>query len=556
MLPVAALKSRITPGIVVTSKQRFPTLHCRGLYDSNLHKTAIPLKSVAKNSFDQRIRWRGFSNTSNRNAIHIAIIGSGPSGFYSAKYLLDSNDSIHIDMFERLPTPYGLVRYGVAPDHQAVKSVMTQFADIAKSKRFRYFGNVCINGEDPTKDISLITLREKYDGVLLAYGASSDTPMNIPGENLRGILSARCFVNWYNGHPDYQYLNEYINLHKTKHIVIIGNGNVAIDCARVLSKDPISELSSTDIMENALDKLKNSSIETITLIGRRGHVQASFTIKEFRELTKLRGVRVHIDPNELALGMTAASQTELNESRAKQRICELISNTAKTSHGAVSNEHSKVINMRFLLSPIAFLPSNPNDRPEEGLKTKEQVQGILVQRNCLIGEANRQNISPSQDNPPFVIPCDLVLKSVGFRCVPMEGAPFDYTRYVIPSNQGRVVDSNKEPIPGLYVTGWLKRGPTGIIGTNIPDAKETVGSIIEDMTNKIDSFTEKPKEDPILTTPQLNSPSVVSWDSYLRLENIEQRLGAESSPSRIRIKTASIEQMLKYTKQTDSSKLN
>ncbi len=227
---------------------------------------------------------------------HIAIVGSGPSGFYTAKYLLDKHPTIHVDLLEKLPVPYGLVRYGVAPDHPEVKNVTATFKEVAKNERFRFFGNVEITKEvqgghpqtSPSiaNKIDVATLRSRYSGVVLACGAEEDLSLGIPNEDSTGVLSARAFVNWYNGHPDYVHVGDKLDLSKVTDVVIIGHGNVAVDCARILCKD-MHDLEQTDITLQAVAKLKKSAIKNVTMVGRRGVAQASFTIKELRELTKM-----------------------------------------------------------------------------------------------------------------------------------------------------------------------------------------------------------------------------------------------------------------------------
>jgi adrenodoxin-NADP+ reductase len=481
---------------------------------------------------------------------YVAIVGSGPSGFYSAKYLFEKHPCIHVDVYEKLPTPYGLVRYGVAPDHQETKNVMNTFAEVAKNERFRYFGNVEVGPIQEPKSsssaqpshhnrIAIKRLIDAYSAVILAYGASSDNSLNLPGEELDGIFSAREFVNWYNGHPEYAHLGRKLNLENVRNVVIIGHGNVAIDCARVLAKDPMTELSGSDITSYALEALKRSPIQNIRIVGRRGHVQSSFTIKELRELTKLSTINLKIDKVELEQGMTDASKQELQLNRPKQRISDLI--TTISSASETSPLKPKSLEMRFLTNPLQF------EADEKG-----RVKSMLVERCRLEGSAGNQKAVSNPDIPPYSIPCDLVLKSVGFRCLSMMSIPFNAKTATIPHLNGRVIvesssSADLESIyPKLYVTGWLKRGATGIIGTNIPDAKETVASVLEDLSKQDESLSID-RVDPVSLLPTLQSSTVVSWQGYLALDDYEIVAGKNAQPAKIRMKVTDIDEMLKHT---------
>jgi adrenodoxin-NADP+ reductase len=389
-------------------------------------------------------------------------------------------------MIEKLPTPYGLVRQGVAPDHQEVKSVMTTFTEVASNSRYRFFGNVLVD-EDNSKEntVSIHEMKEAYDIVVLAYGASSDKSLDMDGEHLKGVLSARNFVNWYNSHPDYTHIGNEFDLSKTKKVAIIGQGNVALDCARILMKS-IEELEQTDISLNALYQLKRSAVDEVIIIGRRGHIQASFTIKEIRELTKLTNVNVNILQSEIDAGLTESSKNELSNNRSKARIIELLNKIAVQTTERVNSEvdirvEDRNINLRFLFSPVHIL--SRDDDPD-------RVAGIMIEKNELIGDENKQK-AIAVEGTREVIKCDLILKSVGYKSDELKGIPFDHNRNIIPNLRGRVIhvnlEINESPsndyLAGVYVTGWLKRGPSGIIGTNITDAKETVECILEDINN-------------------------------------------------------------------------
>jgi adrenodoxin-NADP+ reductase len=504
-------------------------------------------------------RLNHFSTTNEKaDQIRCTIVGSGPAGFYTAKYLLEKNKCVTVDMIETLPTPYGLVRQGVAPDHQEVKSVMATFVEVATQPRFRFFGNVSVGGQDvehSSNAVSIAELKKAYDIVVLAYGASSDRALGIPGEELSGVISARNFVNWYNGHPSYNHIGQSFDLGKIKRVVVVGQGNVAIDCARILMKG-VDELRSTDISSQALKALEKSSVEEVVIVGRRGHIQASFTIKELRELTKLADVNVKISQSELNDSLTESSQLELKNNRPKHRIVDLINKIATDTISTESSGESKEkksINFRFLLSPVEILPS----------ADASAVGSIVLLKNKLIGAENIQKaVSTGQSE---TMNCELILKSVGYKSESMIGVPFDFKKNVIPNDQGRVVDigsihydngnlkSNEiddlKIIDGLYVTGWLKRGPSGIIGTNITDAKETVDCILQDILRRSTTTGHTfQKCDPILTIPVLSSEDVITWEDYLRIEAEENRRGDAATPKKPREKICSVTELLSIAK--------
>lgn len=463
--------------------------------------------------------------------VRIAIVGTGPAGFYTAKYLLEKNPSAKIDMIEKLPVPFGLVRFGVAPDHPEVKSVSSQFAELFDKHRGRlnYFGNVTV-GEG---GLTVGELRDAYSAVIFANGASSDRSLNIKGEDLHGVMSARTFVNWYNGHPEQSELHNDFDFSKVKNVVVVGNGNVALDCARILSA-PVEDLAKTDISISALDILGKCNIQSITMVGRRGHIQAAFTIKELRELTRVPGAHVCIDADELEQGRTAASELEILDNRPKKRIVELIDKTAAAFD---SNADGKKVNLRFLLSPKEIISRD--------VGSHGSVSEMVFERNSLEGPAHKQTV---QGTGAFEhIPCDLVLKAVGYQSVPMFEVPFNSRSKTVPSTQGRVV-FNTKPIHGLYVTGWLKRGPSGIIGTNITDAKETVMSVLEDIESGVlcpvdDEDSEGTPR--LFSLPhQLAHDDVVTWGDFEAIDAEEKRMGEASTPARERVKLLSVDDMM------------
>eukprot|EP00941_MAST-03F_sp_MAST-3F-sp1_P002954 g2954.t1 len=440
----------------------------------------------------------------------VCVVGAGPSGFYFARYLLRACEDVHIDILERLPSPFGLVRSGVAPDHAEVKSVENDFTDVARDSRVNFLGNVEVG-----TDISLKELRRHYNAVILCYGAQNDLRLGIPGEdNLRNIHSAREFVNWYNGHPDFADMVP--DLSSSQDAVIIGHGNVAIDCARILSKT-VEELKTTDITAAALEALSKSTIQRVHVVGRRGHVQASFTMKELRECTKLSSATCVVDPEELEKGRTNASLEEIKTKRIAKRMDKLLTDTSKKYEEAILGKRQVIF--RFLSNPVEFIPEGRDasylpsgvGRPplyptpghlttkaldvllrEESLSRKgenvllDRVGAVRIERTRLEGEPGSQRAISERVYED--IPAGLVLKSVGYRSNPMEGCAFDEWNRVAANIGGRVllenlgIDSREKKTfdYGLYCCGWLKRGPSGIIGTNIPDARETIASVMED----------------------------------------------------------------------------
>ncbi len=390
-----------------------------------------------------------------------------------------------------------------------------------------------------------------YSGVILAHGADSDNQLDIPGSNLQGVESARHFVNWYNGHPDYVGISddETFNLSKVQDVVVVGQGNVALDCARILTKS-VDELEVSDITSKAVQTLKSSRVNAVTVLGRRGHVQSAFTIKEFRELSRLDGVGLHVLPSDIAAGLTAASQTELENNRPKKRIVELIQSVAAATR---KDGDRKAISVRFLLSPVAFLGD------EQG-----KLCGIKVQRNRLEGEPTSQRAVPLEEEAT-VIPCQLVLQSIGYKCRPLsERLPFNRRSNTMPHSQGRVLNahvarlggaeerfacistSGAEVVRGLYVAGWLKRGPTGIVGSNINDAKETVASVLSDLkAGLLASDTHDPAPQLLSAGGCIGEHRAVDWAGHLRIDAEELRRGREAHPPKEREKLLLRDEMLR-----------
>jgi ferredoxin--NADP+ reductase len=379
--------------------------------------------------------------------LRVAVVGSGPAGFYAADALLKSEDpTVAVDMIDRLPTPWGLVRLGVAPDHENIKAVSRAFERIAQKPGFRFFGNVEVG-----RSVQHAELLDLYDAVLYSVGAQTDRRMGIPGEDLPGSWPATAFVAWYNGHPDFQDLGIELG---HKRAVVVGNGNVAIDVARMLALTA-EELATTDTVDAAAHAIIDSPLEEIVLLGRRGPVQAAFTPPELQELGELAGADVEVDPADLVLD--AASERALEDDRERvRRNVELLHEYALRE----PEGKPRAIRLRFLTSPVAILGT-------------DRVEGVEVVRNELVEENGRIVARPV--GTPETIEAGLVFRSVGYQGVELPGVPFDAARATIPNINGRVTGAER-----TYCAGWIKRGPSGVIGTNKKDATETVEELLAD----------------------------------------------------------------------------
>jgi ferredoxin/flavodoxin---NADP+ reductase len=431
----------------------------------------------------------------------IAIVGSGPSGFFAAEALLKSDVGARVAMFDRLPTPYGLVRSGVAPDHQQIKQVVKVFDTIAINPRFSFHGNVEIG-----RDISLDWLRSRYDAVVLAYGASGGTSLSIPGSGLSQSMTATDFVGWYNGHPDFTGINPRFD-HESA--VVVGNGNVAIDVARILLSDH-ARLATTDIADHALEALRESRVRRVHFVGRRGPLQASFTTAELRELLGLPGVRVVVDPDVTRLDEDERAFLDLPVNAVIKRNIGVISDAASRSHQGTTKE----LHLNFLASPVAI----------EGV---DRVETVHLARNRLEGPVDTRRAVP--DDARFSIPAGLAIASIGFRGRAIDGVPFDARRNIIPNREGRVTGVAEGGAP-LYVAGWIKRGATGIIGTNRADAAETVRTLLSDFRDGRWSV----RSDRLRANPALPCPAV-DFADWKRIDEVERVAGGETGRPRRKV---------------------
>lgn len=386
-----------------------------------------------------------------RRPFRVAIVGSGPSGFYAAEPLLTANRNVEVDMYDRLPTPFGLVRYGVAPDHPKIKNVIRVYEKTAADPKLAFFGNVAVG-----RDIRVAELRRFYDAVIFACGAETDRHLNIPNEDFKGSHTATEFVGWYNGHPDYQGRSFDLS-HPVA--VVIGLGNVAMDVARVLCKT-VDELKNTDITRRALEVLAESNVREVHVVGRRGPAQAAFTPVEIREFGELHDCDPVVAANDLILN--PASQVELDDPQApvRRKNFEILQKYAAWP----SSAKRKKFVLHFLKSPVE-------------IKGGGRVEKLVLEKNELTGEPGRQNARGTGQFEE--LDCGLVFRSVGYQGLPIDDLPFDAKKGVFP-NQGGRLTRDGEIVPGLYATGWIKRGPSGVIGTNKPDSQETVTNLLAD----------------------------------------------------------------------------
>ncbi|MFC5065219.1 FAD-dependent oxidoreductase [Actinomycetospora atypica] len=432
----------------------------------------------------------------------VAIVGSGPSGFYAAGALLDSEDPpVRVDMFDRLATPWGLVRAGVAPDHPKIKSVSTQYEKIAARPGFRFFGHVCL-GEDVTVE----ELLERYDAVIYAVGSQTERRLGVPGEDRPGSIASVDFVGWYNGHPDHVGLEPGLAAERA---VVIGAGNVALDVARMLLL-PEEELRSTDTADHAIEALTASGVREVIVCGRRGPVEAAFTTTELRELDEIEGLTLVVDPAQVP---DEAGDADLP--KATRRNVEILRRWAAAGPRP---DAERRLEFRFLRSPLA-IDGEGDDGP---------VTGVELSVNRLeTGDDGR--VRPVDTGERETLECGLVLRAVGYRGVALPGVPFDERSGTIPHAEGRIEGRDRE-----YVVGWIKRGPTGIIGTNRKDANETVRTLLADLSTGVrDGATIAAPEDVEEWLSQ-RCTDLVDLDGWEAIDAHER--GAGSGGGRPRVK--------------------
>jgi len=387
--------------------------------------------------------------------LRVAIVGSGPAGFYAAGELLKAADgSVEVEMFDRLPTPWGLVRAGVAPDHPNIKAVTRIYEKTAALPGFGFHGNVEIG-----QDISHAELLAHHHAVVYCHGSPTDRKLGIPGEDLPGSLGAAEFVGWYNGHPDHRDLEVDLSVDRA---VVVGAGNVALDVARMLGV-PISELTGTDTADHALEALAESDVREVVILARRGPLQAAYTNPELLELGEIEGLDVIVDPADVELDEATAAFVAEGADKTRRRNVEIVTEYAgRTPTGA-----DRRIVLRFLCSPVEIVGDG-------------RVEGVRIVRNELVAREDG-SLSARPTGVEETIEAGLVLRSIGYLGAELPGVPFDERRGVIPNDEGRVTDlESGEPVPGVYTAGWIKRGPSGVIGTNKKDAQQTVRHLVED----------------------------------------------------------------------------
>ncbi len=448
--------------------------------------------------------------------LRVAVIGSGPAGFYAAGALVAGEDpQVSVDMFDRLPAPYGLVRYGVAPDHENIRNVLRIYRKTLANDNVRFFGNV-----EYGSDLKLADLLEYYDYVVFSTGAPTDRSLGIPGEDLAGSLSATEFVAWYNGHPDFVDLDVSLDMES---VIVVGVGNVAVDVARILARS-IEELKTTDIADYALEALSKSRVKDIYVLGRRGPAQAKFTNPEIREFGKLSEADAVVRAEELILD--PASEASLEEDRTARKNLEILRELAETG----LTGKPKRVHFRFLVSPVEILGDDSG------------MSAVKIERNEL--RATDTGYLNSYGTGEFeTIEAGMILRSVGYRGLPLPELPYDQRKGTVPNKAGRIFDAESGNIVDrVYVAGWAKRGPTGVIGTNKADAVETVACLLEDARDADRGFAANPDPKAIEALLSSRGVQVVSYDDWCRIESLEEERGEKEG--RPRVKFLRAEEML------------
>jgi ferredoxin--NADP+ reductase len=449
------------------------------------------------------------SSDGDSQRFRVAVVGSGPAGFFAAGQLLAQSDlAVEVDVFDRLATPWGLVRAGVAPDHPKIKSVSRVFEKTARSAGFRFWGNV-----DVGTDLTHSELLEHYHAVLYATGAPTDRRLGIPGENLPGSHAATEFVAWYNGHPDYS--DHTFDL-SSRRAVIVGNGNVALDVARMLALTP-EELAGTDTADHALKALASSQVEEIVVLGRRGPAQAAYTNAELRELGELTDADVLVEPAELELDEHSRDTVGSDDvdARVKANV-ELLREYAATA----PKGRSRRIVLRYLVSPVEILGT-------------DRVEALRVVHNELVGVDGA--VAPRPTDRVETIETGLILRSIGYVGRPIAGVPFDESRGTIQNEEGRVTDPvTGAPVPGVYTAGWIKRGPSGVIGTNKKCAQATVDRLLADLA---DGRAGSPDATPdgLATRLHARGVEVVGYDGWEAIDEHERSQGAAQGRPRVKL---------------------
>jgi ferredoxin--NADP+ reductase len=453
------------------------------------------------------------------NPLRVAIVGAGPSGFYAAEHILKGED-VHaqVDLFDRLPTPFGLVRGGVAPDHPKIKSVIRVYEKTAAREGFRFFGNVKVG-----HDVEVTDLERLYHAIVFTVGCETDRRLGIPGEDLPGSHAATSFVGWYNAHPDYA--KEEFDL-SCERAVVIGNGNVAMDVARMLALTD-RELRQTDTADHAIEVLDRKKIREIVVLGRRGPAQAAFTNPEIKELGEMEGADVVVDPAEVELDAASQAYLESEEADKTTRVnVEILTEFA----GREPSGKDKRIVLRFLASPVE-------------IQGDGRVEKIVIGRNELVEEGGTLRARDTGEREE--LECGLVLRSVGYTGIPIEGVPFDERRGLILNEGGRVLDSHDSGHKvGHYTAGWIKRGPSGVIGTNKKDALETVTHLLADVASQTLLDPESPDPGAVEDLLAERGVRYVSFEDWQAIDQAE--VGRGEPHGRPRVKFVRVEEMLEH----------
>jgi ferredoxin/flavodoxin---NADP+ reductase len=460
--------------------------------------------------------------------LRVAVIGSGPAAFYTVEHLFkQSSLTLDVDMFERLPTPHGLVRYGVAPDHLKIKTVTRTYDSIAAHARFRFFGNV-----EYGRHLTLDDLSRHYHQVVFATGAQTDRHMGIPGEDLQRSHAATEFVAWYNGHPDYRACEFDLSVERA---AVVGVGNVAIDVARILVRTP-GELVKTDIADYALEALRTSSIKEVFLLGRRGPLQAAFTNPEVKEIGEMPGADVIVRPDDVQLDPLSQAELDAADDRTLVRKVQILQGYAiRRPEGKAKRLH-----VRFLVSPVELVGD------EHG-----RVKAMRLVRNRLIASPSG-GISAEPTGEFEELEVGLVFRSVGYRGVALPGVPFNDRSGTVPNEKGRVIDpASKKPVTGVYVSGWIKRGPSGVIGTNKPDSVETVNAMLSDVAQGVHWQPAEADSRSAGALIMSRQPLAVTYADWRALDALECSNG--QACGRPRVKFVAIEDILVALGRTEQS---
>lgn len=449
----------------------------------------------------------------------VAVVGAGPAGLYAVQSLLEAASGLGVDVFDRFPTPYGLVRYGIAPDNQKMKSVTRALRTaFDRTNPVRFIGNVCFG-----VDISRADLLKHYDAIIYATGAQAERRLGIPGEDLPRSYGAKEFIDWYNGHPDAADRNFLLNVQQ---IAVVGAGNVALDVARMLVRSP-DEIATTDVPDRVLDALRNSQVSDVHLIARRGPVQAKFTPMELRGIGDLINADVVVRPDEMLL-------TDDDEARISSNR-ELRTNVAMLREWAQRPLRGKArrLHVRFLRRPVRILGEN-------------RVEGVLLESNELLAGGQVRGTGNFE-----TLEVGMIFRSVGYQALPLPNVPFDEARSIIPHDQGRVLDENGQLTDKEYVTGWAKRGPSGTVGTNKSDSADTVCSLLANLAAQGSHNGSNPEQ--ILALLDKRGVDYTNWANWLRLDDHEIQLG--SRQGRPRVKIPDLRSMLELSRHSDASSL-